>query len=98
MEFKLNKIDTEIRQKIQDNTKEGLIHRKQEVKINKDTNKDKRDRDFSNQLKKYSKKKSDKNKKISIEAEKINEVDVEAFIYEDDKENLSSGRFLDLKR
>lgn len=95
MEYKLNKIDTEIRQKIQDTTKEGFIHSKQQVLINKDKKKQ-GNQSFKNSLKKFAKK--DDGKKICIDAEMVEEVEVEAFIKEEEKNNALSGRFLDIKR
>lgn len=94
MEFKLNKIDTELRQQVQDSTKEGLIHRKKEIIISKDAKEENKEK-FQQSLKKHSKKDS---KKFSVEAEKIEEVTVEAFIDKDSKEKTSRGRFLDIKR
>ncbi len=38
MEFKLNKIDVEIRQRVKDTTKSGIIHRKESITVNKDRN------------------------------------------------------------
>ncbi|WP_027625838.1 hypothetical protein [Clostridium lundense] len=98
MEYKLNKIDTDIRQRIEDSTKEGLVHRKQEIEINKDSNKHSKRENFSDELKKHSKKNAQKSKRLFIQAEKIDEVKVEGYINEDEKNNFSSGRFLDIKR
>lgn len=94
MEFKLNKIDTELRQQVQDSTKEGLIHRKKEIIINKDSKEENKEK-FQQSLKKYSKKNT---KKLSVTAEKIEEVIVEAFIDNDSKKEATRGRFLDIKR
>lgn len=33
MEFKLNKIDTDLRRKLQEETKDGKVHRKKDLKI-----------------------------------------------------------------
>ena len=38
MEFKLNKIDVEIRQRVKDTTKSGVVHRKDSITVNKDRN------------------------------------------------------------
>ena len=55
MEFKLNKIDTELRQQVQDSTKEGLIHRKKkEIIINKDLQEENKQK-FQAKFKKHSK-------------------------------------------
>ncbi|MBU5269563.1 hypothetical protein [Clostridium cochlearium] len=94
MEFKLNKIDTELRQQVQDSTKEGLIHRKKEIIINKDLQEENKQK-FQQSLKKHSKKDA---KRLSVEAEKVEEVTVEAFMDKDSKKEASRGRFLDIKR
>ncbi|MBE6064846.1 hypothetical protein [Clostridium cochlearium] len=94
MEFKLNKIDTELRQQVQDSTKEGLIHRKKEIIINKDLQEENKQK-FQQSLKKHSKKDA---KRLSVEAEKVEEVTVEAFMDKDSKKETSRGRFLDIKR
>jgi predicted CopG family antitoxin len=98
MEYRLNKIDTEVRQTIQDETKEGLIHRKLGLKINKNVYKDNKNKNFSEQLKKYSENKKNTSKVISVEAEKVQHAEIEAFMDENEKNILSSGRFLDIKR
>ncbi|WP_315121930.1 hypothetical protein [uncultured Clostridium sp.] len=97
MEYRLNKIDTEIRQRVEESTKEGIVHRKKDIKIDKDVPEKREEKDFSEQLKKYSKKKK-KAKIISVEAEKVEEVDVEAVKYKAEEKHFSSGRFLDTKR
>lgn len=52
MEFRLNKIDLEIRDKIKEQTKEGKVHSKQNITINKqDKNNNSKDRGFYEQLK-----------------------------------------------
>ncbi|GAA0724329.1 hypothetical protein GCM10008905_18060 [Clostridium malenominatum] len=95
MEYRLNKVDMEVRQRIEDTTREGMIHRKKELKIDKDAKDKKEDKDFSDELKKY---KGKKKKVILVQAEKIEEIDVEAIKYKGEENNLSRGRFLDTKR
>ncbi|EPS46500.1 hypothetical protein CFSAN002367_27516 [Clostridium botulinum CFSAN002367] len=56
MEFRLNKIDLEIRDKIKEQTKEGKVHSKQNITINKqDRDNNSKDRGFYEQLKKQQK-------------------------------------------
>ncbi|EPS53135.1 hypothetical protein CFSAN002368_00085 [Clostridium botulinum A1 str. CFSAN002368] len=56
MEFRLNKIDLEIRDKITEQTKEGKVHSKQNITINKqDKDNNSKDRGFYEQLKKQQK-------------------------------------------
>lgn len=100
MEYRLNKIDTDIRQRINDETKDGVIHRKTEVKINRDEankeknhehpQKEKREK-FS--IEKYVKKTG----KIVVQAEKVEEINVNA-----EKESKGScdykGQFIDIRK
>lgn len=93
MEYRLNKVDMEVRQRIEDTTREGMVHRKKEIKIEKDAKDKKKEKEFKDELKKYKGKKSNV---ILIQAEKVEEVDVEAVKYEGNAP--SQGRFLDVKR
>ncbi|GCD09024.1 hypothetical protein [Clostridium tagluense] len=96
MEFKLNKIDVEIRQRVKDTTKSGIIHRKESISVNKDRNpKDssKSQDEFKDKLLKYK-----KDHKITVNAFKNTQYDVEVF-----KENLEKGQrcignFIDTKK
>ncbi|MCR1933683.1 hypothetical protein ACQX0N_04390 [Clostridium tepidum] len=68
MEFRLNKIDLELRDKIKEQTKEGKVHSKQNITINKqDKNNNSKGKEFYEQLKK--KQKSNK-RNIKIKAVK----------------------------
>jgi abortive infection bacteriophage resistance protein len=94
MEFRLNKIDTELRQVVNEATKEGKVHGNKEVStINKDGRQNKQD-DKNNFKKQLDEKKE---KKIVVEAVKTKEIDIEAS-KEDSIPNLTFGRFLDTKR
>ena len=42
MNFLLNKIDTDIRRKLYEKTKDGKVHRKSTISINKDSEKQKK--------------------------------------------------------
>ena len=94
MEFKLNKIDTELRNKINAAAKEGKVHTKdRKLNINKD-------KDGKNEKQKFhlpDKKESEK--KFSVDAVKSENINVEAFVEENEKdeENITKGRFLDTK-
>ncbi len=69
MEFRLNKIDLEVRDKIKEQTKEGKVHSKQNITINKqDRDNNSKDRGFYEQLKKQ---KKNKNKKYKSKGSKI---------------------------
>lgn len=98
MEFKLNKIDTELRQQVKEATKEGKIHTKQGIIIENDKkHRDKKEE----QNETYSFKKYDnKGKKLTVEAVKIESAEVDAFLM-DEKEknkNFKEGIFLDVRK
>ncbi|MBV4437198.1 hypothetical protein [Clostridium tyrobutyricum] len=99
MEFRLNKIDPDVRQRIKETTSAGRVHNKRGIVINKDykdRNKD-RNGDFEKELSKY---KGKNKKRIFVEASKVEEVKVNAFkgegetVSKDDKR----GNILDVKK
>ena len=94
MEFRLNKIDTELRQVVNEAAKEGKVHGNKEIaNINKDAKQNKQEdkKSFKRQLDEK------KEKKIVIEAIKVKEIDIDAS-KEDSIADLKFGRFLDTKR
>lgn len=94
MEFRLNKIDTEIRQILNEATKEGKVHGNKEISnIDKDGKQNKQE-DKNNFKKQLDEKKE---KKIVVEAIKVKEIDIEAS-KEGSISDLTFGRFLDIKR
>ncbi|MBZ9636027.1 hypothetical protein [Clostridium sp. FP1] len=96
MEFKLNKIDVEIRQRVKDTTKSGVIHRKGAISVNKDRNsKDnsKSQEEFKDKLLKYK-----NNHKITVNAFKNTEYGVEAFKDNLEKGQRCTGNFIDTKK
>jgi len=96
MEFKLNKIDVEIRQRVKDTTKAGVVHRKESISVNKDRNpKDnsKSYEEFKDKLLKYK-----KDHKITVSAYKNQQYEVEVFKENLDKEQKSIGNFIDIKK
>lgn len=95
MEFRLNKIDTELRQRVKDTTKSGVVHRKDEIKINHEKNQDTpKDRSFAYKLKKFKKGEG----KIEVDAYKSEDVGVDA--YKDEVEYCSENRgmFIDTRK
>ncbi|AWI03669.1 hypothetical protein [Clostridium drakei] len=99
MEYRLNKIDPEVRQRVKDTTKPGKVHNKTGIAINKD-NKDRNkknqgDADFGSKLEKQRNK-----NKISVDAVKVDEMQVS--VYKEDVENLSKdeikGNILDTRK
>ena len=97
MEFKLNKIDNDLRQRINDVTKEGKVHNKNNIKIQNQENKKgkKEQMEFAKQLKKY----SEKNKSnLTVKAEKVDEVEVDVYLEKDTKSSIRKGLLLDTKK
>ncbi|MDP4145951.1 MAG: hypothetical protein Q8936_15930 [Bacillota bacterium] len=92
MEFQLNKISLEVRQRINDRTSEGKVHRKGKINIRKYTEND----DSSSNDEGALPKKRNTNK-IIIKAEKSRKIEVNAFL-DEEKNNLEMGRFLDIKK
>ena len=96
MEFKLNKIDVEIRQRVKDTTKSGVIHRKDTITVNKDRNprdNSKSYEEFRGKLSKYK-----KDHKITVGAVKNNQYDIEVFKEALDREQRIMGNFIDTKK
>lgn len=95
MEFRLNKIDTELRQQVKDTTKSGVVHRKDEIRINHDKSEDTpKDRSFAYRLKKFKKGEG----KIEVEAYKSQDIDVDAYKEEVEYCNEDRGMFIDIRK
>lgn len=91
MEFKLNKIDTDIRKKMQEEIKEDKVHSGKSISIKKDI-KDERDRDVAESTDKEFEKRyitidgiKDNHRNIDIKVEKVEKIN----------ESNSKGRILD---
>lgn len=97
MEFKLNKIDSDLRQKINDATKEGKVHSKKDIVIQKQENRRGKGEqmEFAKQLKKYEEKPKSN---LIIKAEKIDEVEVDVYLERDTKSSIRKGLLLDTKK
>ena len=96
MEFKLNKVDVEIRQRVKDTTKSGVIHRKESISINKDKSPkegSKSYEEFKDKLLKYK-----KNHKITVGAFKNAQYDIEVFREALEEEQKIMGNFIDTKK
>ncbi|KGM97055.1 hypothetical protein Z968_04680 [Clostridium novyi A str. 4552] len=94
LEYRLNKVDYELQQLVNNATKDGKVHGNKETnKVNKDK-KERNKKQYSDHLKKELSKQ--KKKKIIVDAMKVENVKVDAF-RERDSKNLSQGRFLDTK-
>lgn len=96
MEFKFNKIDTDIRKKMQEKIKDGKIHGQENVSIKKDIKED----DNNNDGTKEEKSKNSKKRFFTIDGirYKREALDVEVEKLEGLDEENSRGRVLDVKK
>ena len=97
MDYRINKIDPEVRQRIQDVTKEGIIHNKLDLETDKDKkkNRNKDNKSFEEELNKFEK---TSKIKTQVSAEKIEDIEVIAY---KDKENLKDsevGSIIDIRK
>ena len=100
MNFFLNKIDNDIRRKIYEKTRNGKVHRKENIKIYKDSEKNKEKN--SNKDIDDNKDKENKNK-ITIRVIKVKKVDENSKIVLDaeKEENINykdRGNYIDTKK
>lgn len=97
MEFRLNKIDLDVRQKINDATKEGKIHSKGNfLKVSKDANqRNGNGKEFNKEkFQKY-----DKKGKIVIKAIKVQNIEVNGYIDDEEEKKVTTrGMFLDIRK
>lgn len=94
MEFRLNKIDTDLRQRINNVTKEGKVHGAKNISISKDVKEQKKNKQ---EFKKYMEQQKNKDK-LLVEAVKSENVQVEAYKEGSEAEDLEKGVFLDTKK
>ncbi|MFT8342301.1 MAG: hypothetical protein ABF652_12845 [Clostridium beijerinckii] len=94
MEFKLNKIDTDIRKKMQEETKEDKVHSGKAINVNKDLKEEKYQHTNEKQI---AAKDEVKKRYITIDVVKNNHenIDVKAEKIEKINESNSKGRILD---
>lgn len=90
MEYRLNKVDFELQQLVNDATKDGKVH------SNKETHKINKDKRYSNENYYDEQLKKQKKKRIIVNAVKIKSVKIDAFRDKEFK-NSTQGRFLDAK-
>lgn len=96
MNFLLNKIDTDIRRKIYEKTKDGKVHRKSTISINKDSEKQKK-KFFQEYVKEEDMKKG--KGKITIDVSKVKEPTISLKAEKEEDINLlGRGTFLDVKK
>jgi hypothetical protein len=103
LEYKLNKIDTEIRTTINEQTAEGKIHSKRSVELNSENLRERMHRENNKQ--KYKKKepfsisKYVKGKKtIEVRAYKSESIEIQVEKEEERSENSNKGIFIDIRR
>lgn len=92
MNFLLNKIDTDIRRKVYDKTKDGKVHKKEKINIYKDSDKNKK-RNFKELVEEK------QGKKIIVNGVKEQKVDIEIKA-EKDSDIIKSlnGTFIDVRK
>ncbi|WP_326514726.1 hypothetical protein [Clostridium intestinale] len=96
MEFKLNKIDTDLRLKLQEKRDDHKVHGKEGTTIeayNEEKEKFREDKKFAKILEE--KKKTKKEKKIIIDGVMVDNLQVEG---EKDVSEISKGVFIDIKK
>ena len=105
MEYRLNKIDTEIRHSINEETSEGKIHTKKGISVNKDKERDKESGQQQGSHKEETKGKINvskyigTNEKIMVEAVKVQNIEVQAVKEGSIKEEKNyKGSFIDIRR
>lgn len=104
MEFRLNKIDTELRQIVNDSTKEGIVHgNKETTRISEEERERKHKEQKEEFQKELSKRQKDEKNRFQVQAEKIEKnvkektVEIQA-VKENVIEDYTRGRFLNTKR
>lgn len=90
MEFKLNKIDTDLRQRIDQERSEDKIHNKKGINVNKDKEKTRENAEN---------KKKEKSKESETERATIQENgNIQGSVDNDKGKDLYRGHFIDLRR
>jgi len=97
MDYKINKIDPDVRRRIQNVTKEGIVHTKINLRTDKDKKKhrDKDNKSFEEELNKFEK---NIKAKIVISAQRIEEIEVEVYRDKKSLKNLEVGSIIDTKK
>lgn len=99
MEFRLNKIDTDVRQRIEDQTKEGKVHSKKGISIQKDKKQRQgKNNDFYSKMEKNLKDKKNKIKVNAVKYSDKNNIGIEATKEDKDETFLFRGSMIDTKK
>lgn len=101
MNFFLNKIDNDIRRKIYEKTKNNKVHRKEDIKIYKDSEKNK-EKTFDEYIQEEENREKNKNK-FTIKVTKLKKIDETSKIIlnGEKEENINYknyGNFIDTKK
>lgn len=99
MEYKLNKVDVEIRQRINDKTKDGVIHTKDGLLV--DTEQNKKEKKKLNWNNESEENKHNSKEKIIVEAVKAideKEIKIDAFKNSNEEKDIKRGTFLDIRK
>lgn len=92
MEYRLNKIDTDLRQRINDAAREGKVHGTKNAAVNKDKKEEKKEKkDYK--LERYS-----NSKKLLIDVVKSENIEIEAFKEDTDIQERIKGSYIDIKK
>jgi hypothetical protein len=101
MEYRLNKIDLDIRQDINNETREGKVHSKKGIKVGKDKSEDRRGKkEQQEKLKeKFNLSKYVKSGKITVDAVKVENIAIQA-TKEDGQHSKDDNRglFIDARK
>ncbi|NLL30323.1 MAG: hypothetical protein GX258_04625 [Clostridiales bacterium] len=98
MNLFLNKIDTDIRREVYEKTKDNKVHRKAQIKIYKDSEKNK-DKSFDEYVKEEKDSLKKRKNKIIIEATKHEEAKIILNAEkEKDLNTIEYGTFIDIKK
>jgi hypothetical protein len=92
MEYRLNKIDTDLRQKINDATREGKVHGTKNIAINKGKQQEKK-KNKDCKFEQYN-----KNNKFVVDAIKAENVEINAVKKKVETDEASKGIYLDVKK
>lgn len=94
MEFKVNKIDTDIRKKIKEETKEDKVHSGKSINIKKDIKDEKHE-----QVKNFDEEEH-KKRYVTIDGVKYNNKDIDINVEKEEQinEGNSKGRILDITK
>lgn len=101
MEFQLNKIDTNIRRKLQEKTSENKVHSKYGVKISVNADKEKKDNQSNDSKKKSFEEELHKagNKEIKVSAVKKETIHVKTKLEaQTDKLGIKEGFYIDTRK